>query len=39
MENLKASLRLKIQNSEINPEQVRRIAEQIDQAAVKIGCL
>ncbi len=37
MENLKTSLRLKIQHSEITPEQVREIAEKIDQAAVNIA--
>ena len=39
MENLKTSLRLKLKNSEINAEEVRLIAEQIDQAAVNIGRL
>lgn len=39
MENLKASLRLKIQHSELNAEQVRAIADKIDQAAVEIGRL
>lgn len=37
MENLKASLRLKIQHSELSPEQVFEIAEKIDQAAVEIS--
>ncbi|OTG75419.1 PadR family transcriptional regulator [Acinetobacter sp. ANC 4169] len=37
MENLKTSLRLKIQHSEITSEQVREIAEKIDQAAVNIA--
>ena len=37
MENLKTALRLKIQHSEITPEQVREIAEKIDQAAVNIA--
>ena len=37
MENLKTSLRLKIQHSELTPEQVREIAEKIDQAAVNIA--
>lgn len=37
MENLKTSLRLKIQHCEITPEQVREIAEKIDQAAVDIA--
>lgn len=39
MENLKAALRLKIQHSGLNPEQIRQIAEQIDQAAVNIARL
>lgn len=39
MENLKTSLRLKLKNSETNAEEVRLIAEQIDQAAVNIGRL
>jgi len=39
MENLKTSLRLKLKNSEISTEEVRLIAEQIDQAAVNIGRL
>ncbi|SDY02691.1 PadR family transcriptional regulator [Acinetobacter kyonggiensis] len=39
MENLKASLRLKIQHTELTPEQVRCIADKIDQAAVEIGRL
>ena len=39
MENLKTSLRLKLKNSEINAEEVRLIAERIDQAAVNIGRL
>jgi len=37
MENLKISLRLKIQHCELTPEQVREIAEKIDQAAVDIA--
>ena len=37
MENLKTSLRLKIQHCELTPEQVREIAEKIDQAAVNIA--
>ncbi|WP_180162800.1 PadR family transcriptional regulator [Acinetobacter sp. YH12069] len=37
MENLKASLRIKIQHSELTPEQVYVIAEKIDQAAVEIS--
>lgn len=36
MENLKAALRLKIQHSELNVEQVIQIAAHIDQAAVNI---
>ncbi|WP_436917116.1 PadR family transcriptional regulator [Acinetobacter schindleri] len=36
MENLKTSLRLKIQHSELNEIQIREIAEQIDQAAINI---
>lgn len=39
MENLKTSLRLKIQHSELNETQVREIAEQIEQAAAKIAHL
>jgi DNA-binding PadR family transcriptional regulator len=39
MEHLKASLRLKIQHSELNLEQVREIAEKIDQAAIQISRL
>ena len=37
MENLKASLRIKIQHSELTSEQVYAIAEKIDQAAVEIS--
>ncbi|WP_180041684.1 MULTISPECIES: PadR family transcriptional regulator [unclassified Acinetobacter] len=37
MENLKASLRIKIQHCELTPEQVYVIAEKIDQAAVEIS--
>lgn len=37
MENLKASLRIKIQHSELTSEQVYTIAEKIDQAAVEIS--
>ncbi|WP_425917013.1 PadR family transcriptional regulator [Acinetobacter sp. TSRC1-2] len=37
MENLKISLRLKIQHCELTPEQVQEIAEKIDQAAVNIA--
>ena len=39
MENLKASLKLKIQHSELSAEQIRAIAEHIDQAAVNIARL
>ena len=39
MENLKASLKLKIQHSELSAEQIRVIAEKIDQAAVNIARL
>lgn len=39
MENLKASLRLKIQHSELSPEQIRAIAAEVDRAAVNIACL
>ena len=39
MENLKTSLRLKIQHSELTDDQVRKIAEHIDQAAVEIARL
>lgn len=39
MENLKASLKLKIQHGELSAEQIRVIAEQIDQAAVNIARL
>lgn len=37
MENLKASLRIKIQHCELTPEQVYAISEKIDQAAVEIS--
>ncbi len=37
MENLKASLRIKIQHCELTPKQVYAIAEKIDQAAVEIS--
>lgn len=37
MENLKASLRIKIQHCELTPELVYAIAEKIDQAAVEIS--
>ncbi|CAB1210323.1 PadR family transcriptional regulator [Acinetobacter bouvetii] len=37
MENLKTSLRIKIQHCELTPEQVFEIAEKIDQAAVEIS--
>jgi hypothetical protein len=36
MENLKTSLRLKIQHSELNEIQIHEIAEQINQAAINI---
>ena len=36
IENLKTSLRLKLKAQDFNPEQVRQIAEKIDQAAVEI---
>lgn len=39
MENLKTSLRLKIQHTELNEQQIREIAEKIDQAAVDIARL
>ena len=39
MENLKTSLRLKLNGKEFDPEQVRQIAEKIDRAAVEIGRL
>lgn len=39
MENLKTSLRLKIQHTELTAEQVCEIAEKIDRAAVEIGRL
>lgn len=39
MENLKASLRLKLQGQQFDPDHVRQIAEKIDQAAVEIGRL
>ena len=39
MENLKTALRLKLKGNEFEPEQVRKIAEKIDQAAVEIGRL
>nr|WP_313035581.1 PadR family transcriptional regulator [Acinetobacter sp.] len=37
MENLKNSLRLKIQHTELNPEQILEISGKIDQAAVEIA--
>lgn len=37
MENLKTSLRLKIQHTELNLEQIREISGKIDQAAVEIA--
>lgn len=39
MEHLKTSLRLKIKHSELTQEQVRCIADQIDQAAIAISRL
>lgn len=36
MANLKTSLRLKLKGHDYDPEQVRKIAEKIDQAAVEI---
>lgn len=36
MENLKTALRLKLEQGEVNPEIIREIATQIDQAAVEI---
>jgi len=36
IENLKTSLRLKLKAQDFSPEQVRQIAEKIDQAAVEI---
>jgi DNA-binding PadR family transcriptional regulator len=39
MENLKASLRLKILHCELSPEKIEEIAEKIDQAAVEIARL
>jgi len=36
MENLKTSLRLKLKAQDFSPEQIRQIAEKIDQAAVEI---
>lgn len=39
MENLKTALRLKLKNNDFDSEQVRQIAEKIDQAAVEIGRL
>lgn len=39
MENLKTALRLKLKNNDFDTEQVRKIAEKIDQAAVEIGRL
>ena len=39
MENLKTALRLKLKLNQVDVEQVRQIAEKIDQAAVEIGRL
>lgn len=39
MENLKTALRLKLKLNQVDAEQVRQIAEKIDQAAVEIGRL
>ena len=39
MENLKTSLRLKIQHTELTDDQIRKIAEHIDHAAVEIARL
>ncbi len=39
MENLKTSLRLKLQSQHFDPDHIRQIAEKIDQAAVEIGRL
>lgn len=39
MENLKTALRLKLKGRDFDAEQVRKVAEIIDQAAVKIGRL
>jgi DNA-binding PadR family transcriptional regulator len=39
MENLKTSLRLKLKGKDFDAEQVRQVAEKIDQAAVEIGRL
>lgn len=39
MENLKTSLRLKLKSKDFDAEQVRQVAEKIDQAAVEIGRL
>lgn len=39
MENLKTALRLKLNIAGLTPEQIRHIAEQIDQAAITIGRL
>ena len=36
MENLKTSLRLKLKAQDFRPEQIRQMAEKIDQAAVEI---
>jgi glutaredoxin-related protein len=39
MENLKTALRLKLKGKDFDVEQVRQVAEKIDQAAVEIGRL
>lgn len=39
MENLKTALRLKLKSNAVDVEQVQKIAEKIDQAAVEIGRL
>ena len=39
MENLKTSLRLKLNVADLKPEHIHQIAEKIDQAAVEIGRL
>ncbi|MFI8034310.1 PadR family transcriptional regulator [Acinetobacter sp. ABJ_C3_5] len=39
MENLKTALRLKLNITDLKPEQIHQIAEQIDQAAIAIGRL
>lgn len=39
MENLKTALRLKLNATDLKPEQIHQIAEHIDQAAIAIGRL